>query len=177
MPGSKQELRYHVRTLTENEADKRWGQMKPDFWPKKVAPQQLKHTMIFALCYEHGEKPLPPEMNIYLTMEAPLYKRDGTFSCLDNVDSGDAIKLMLTSKSRKPWIQGEFKMDDNERLFVYPFWMVVAENVLTGKFEVLGVGLSNLTDLNSDTIHVIDVTGTFSGNNLKISSMNQNKKN
>ena len=173
MPGPLNELKLHVRTTTKNANDKRHSQMKPNFWPNKVAKEQLKHTMMFRLAYDMGNTKVPEGMKLYLTMEAPLYNRNGNLSYLDNYDSGDGINLSLSSSSRKPWVQGQFVMNDDERLFVYPFWMVVAEDLTTGEFTTVGVGLADLTNLSSEVVHVINVTGSLKAGNLKITEYNK----
>lgn len=142
--------------------------MKDGFWPTKIEGVQLRHTMTFALKYNNEKTPVPDDMKLYLFIESAIYNRNGQLVRIANYDSGESIKLELSSTSKKPRIQGTFPMDNNERLFPYPVWVVVVKNLRTGKYTAVDWGLLDMHAMFSENIYAFNVEGTILEGNLKV---------
>lgn len=165
-PGKFEDIKRYVKSTMENKKSP-YVSLTDDFWPTRVHKSQVKHTQVFRLEYEGGN--VPSNIKFYLTMESPFYKRDGSYSGLmGDYYSKYGINLELSSKNRSGGVQGVFNMNSDERIFVYTFWMVTAENMRTGEMKELGWGITDLTNVFSETTNVITVSGTFEGNNLKV---------
>ena len=149
--------------------------MKDGFWLEKVDQADLKHTMTFRLKYEDGTTPLPSNLKLYLFMESPLYDRNGNLRRIADCIHG-GIALELSSSSKSPWIQGTFEMDNDERLFAYPVWEVVAKDLNTGKCHAVDWGLLEMYPMSSEQIYDIKVVGTIKNGDLLQSIKNGDLK-
>ncbi|MCR5407702.1 MAG: hypothetical protein K6E61_01165 [Bacteroidales bacterium] len=149
--------------------------MRDGFWPRKINGYHVKHNMVFKLKYNNGEKPLPSNLKLYLFMESPLYDRNGNLRRIADCTHG-GIELELSSKSSRPWIQSTFNMDDDERLFVYPVWEVVAKDLNTGKCHVVDWGLLDMHIMSSDNTYAFNVLGTIKNGDLLQSIKNGDLK-
>lgn len=168
-------IRPYVGAVNQKDGKKRYAAIKWEgsdmwkgnkFWPRKVNKNQVKHTQTFRLQYEGGQ--VPSNMKFYMTIESPLYYRDGTFSSLANAFNGDGITLELSSSNRNGGISGTFNMRDDERVFVYPFWMVTAEDLSTGEIIDVAWGLLNLTNASSEYTHTLYISGNLKDGTLKV---------
>lgn len=59
-------------------------------------------------------------------------------------------------------------MDNDERIFPYTVWMVVARDTRTGKSESVDWGLIDLHTMSSDKVYTIKVVGTLKDGNLQV---------
>lgn len=150
--------------------------MKDGFWPTKISGAQLRHTITFALKYNDEKTPVPSDLKLYLFIESPIYNRNGQLLRIANYDSGESVFLELSSTSRKPRIQGTFPMDNNERLFPYPVWVVVAQDLRTGKYTAVDWGLLDMHAMFSEDIYAFNVIGTIKNGDIVQSVRNGDLK-
>ena len=150
--------------------------MKDGFWPTKISGAQLRHTITFALKYNDEKTPVPSDLKLYLFIESPIYNRNGQLLRIANYDSGESVFLELSSTSRKPRIQGTFPMDNNERLFPYPVWVVVAQDLRTGKYTAVDWGLLDMHAMFSEDIYAVNVIGTIKNGDIVQSVRNGDLK-
>ena len=148
--------------------------MRDGFWPRKINGYHVKHNMVFKLKYNNGAT-LPSNLKLYLFVESPLYDRNGNLRRIADCTHG-GIQLELSSKSSRPWIQGTFNMYDDERLFVYPVWQVVAKDLNTGECHAVDWGLLDMHTMSSGEIYAFNVIGTIKNGNLLQSIKNGDLK-
>ncbi len=148
--------------------------MRDGFWPGKINGYHVKHNMVFKLKYNNGAT-LPSNLKLYLFVESPLYDRNGNLRRIADCTHG-GIQLELSSKSSRPWIQGTFNMYDDERLFVYPVWQVVAKDLNTGECHAVDWGLLDMHTMSSGEIYAFNVIGTIKNGNLLQSIKNGDLK-
>ena len=148
--------------------------MRDGFWPRKINGYHVKHNMVFKLKYNNGA-PLPSNLKLYLFMESPLYDRNGNLRRIADCTHG-GIELVLSSQSGKPWVQGTFEMDNDERLFAYPVWQVVAKDLNTGECHAIDWGLLDMHIMSSDNTYAFNVIGTIKNGDLLKSIKNGDLK-